>query len=269
MAGRERRKYSTRGVIPDGVLLFRNTERIILMVLTDLDSLRALFGKGGITLSEEQYARLVKYASLLVDWNSRMNLTAITDPAGIAEKHFFDSVYPFAMADILPEGVRLIDVGTGAGFPSCPLKIFRGDIELTLLDSLNKRINFLTELSDEIGLGARCIHGRAEELGRKPEHRGKYGAATARAVANLSALCEYCLPFVKTGGAFIALKGPDGAAELRAAENAVKVLGGEVERCEEYALPGGDGRSLIVIRKIRETPEKYPRNKGQMTKKPL
>ena len=239
------------------------------MKLTDYDSLRALFSKGGIEVSEEQYQLLSRYADLLTDWNSRMNLTAITDPEGIAEKHFYDSVYPFLSEDILPQGARLIDVGTGAGFPSCPLKIFRGDIRLTLLDSLNKRINFLNTLSGELSLGAECIHGRAEELGRRPGYRESFDAATARAVENLSALCEYCLPFVKVGGCFVALKGSDGKAELKAAQNAVKTLGGEVALCRDYTLPGGDGRCLIVIKKLRPTPEKYPRNKGQMTKRPL
>ena len=239
------------------------------MNLTDLDSLRALCAKGGISVTEEEYSRLVRYADLLTDWNSRMNLTAITDPEGIAEKHFYDSVYPFFAEDILPQGASLIDVGTGAGFPSCPLKVFRQDVKLTLLDSLNKRINFLNTLSEELDFGAECIHGRAEELGRAPGYREQFDAATARAVANLSALCEYCLPFVKVGGSFIALKGSDGASELKAAGNAVKVLGGEVTLCKEYALPNGDGRCLTVIKKIKATPEKYPRNKGQMTKKPL
>ena len=239
------------------------------MNLTDFDSLRALFAKGGISVTEKEYSRLACYADMLTDWNTRMNLTAITDPEGIAEKHFYDSVYPFFADDILPEGASLIDVGTGAGFPSCPLKVFRQDVKLTLLDSLNKRIGFLNALSEELDLGAECIHGRAEELGRAPGYREQFDAATARAVANLSALCEYCLPFVKTGGSFIALKGSDGASELKAARNAVKTLGGEVTLCKEYALPNGDGRCLTVIRKIAATPEKYPRNKGQMTKKPL
>ena len=210
-------------------------------------------------------------AELLTDRNSQINLTAITDPEGIAVKHFFDSAYPFLVlaADALPLGARLIDVGTGAGFPGCVLKILRGDISLTLLDSLNKRIVFLGELSAELGLGAECIHGRAEELGRTAEYREQYDVSTARAVANLTALCEYCLPFVRTGGAFVALKGSDGAAELKAAAGAVKTLGGETELCREYKLPNGDGRCLIVIRKVRPTPGKYPRNKGQMTKKPL
>ena len=239
------------------------------MTLTEYDKVRELFSQGSIDLSREQYERLDRYAQLLVDWNTRMNLTAITDPWGIAEKHFFDSIYPFYMAGIVPEGAKFIDVGTGAGFPSCPLKIMRGDISLTLLDSLNKRISFLTELSGELGLEAECIHGRAEELGRNAAYRERYDIAASRAVAKLSELCEYCLPFVKVGGAFAALKGSDGQAELKAAENAVKTLGGKLELCREYTLPNGDGRTLIVIRKVSFTPEKYPRNKGQMTRKPL
>ena len=239
------------------------------MNITDKEAFKKLFAGGGIEVTDEAYGRLSRYADMLVDWNGRMNLTAITDPEGIAEKHFFDSVYPFYMQDILPLGASLIDVGTGAGFPSCPLKIFRDDIRLTLLDSLNKRIGFLKALSDELGLGAECIHGRAEELGRTAGRRESYDAASARAVANLTALCEYCLPFVKVGGSFIALKGSDGTNELKAAANAIKTLGGEVSLCKEYSLPSGDGRCLIVIGKVRRTPEKYPRNKGQMTKKPL
>ena len=233
------------------------------------EELRELFSQGGIEVTDEAYSKLERYAGLLVDWNGRMNLTAITDPEGIAEKHFYDSVYPFFRKDLLPTGASLIDVGTGAGFPSCPLKIFRDDISLTLLDSLNKRIGFLTALSEELGLGAVCIHGRAEELGRDAGHRERYDAATARAVASLPMLCEYCLPFVKTGGSFIALKGSDGSKELASARNAVRILGGEVADCTDYTLPNGDSRCLIVIKKLRPTPEKYPRNKGQMTKKPL
>lgn len=227
-----------------------------------------LFTQGGMSVSGEQYNRLMKYSELLAEWNEKINLTAITDPEGISLKHFYDSVYPFTMIDI-PQGADLIDVGTGAGFPSCPLKIFRGDINLTLLDSLNKRIKFLQTLSDAVNLNASCVHGRAEDLGRDSNFREKYDIACARAVANLTELCEYCLPFVKTGGKFAALKGSDGLNELKEAENAVKILGGKVEKAEKYALPNGDGRTLIVIKKVTATPEKYPRNKGQMKKKRL
>lgn len=240
--------------------------------LISYEAMRELFYGGGMELTEEQYRQFSCYAELLCDWNERMNLTAITDPEGIAVKHFYDSVYPFTL---LPpkEGSRLIDVGTGAGFPSVPLKIMRRDIELTLLDSLNKRLNFLGEVSSQLGLGAELIHGRAEEQGRfikagNPLREG-FDIATARAVANLRELCEYCLPFIKVGGRFCALKGKTGEEELSEAGNALKTLGGEVELCKKYQLPGGDERVLIVIGKAKSTPQKYPRNAGQMKKKPL
>lgn len=239
------------------------------MNLTDKNTLTALFAVGGLSVTEVQYDALSVYADMLCAWNEKINLTAITDPEGIAEKHFFDSVFPFLSEGLVPKGASLIDVGTGAGFPSCPLKVFRPDVRLTLLDSLNKRINFLSELSDTLSLDADCIHGRAEELGRDEGYRECFDIATARAVANLSALCEYCLPFVRVGGAFIALKGSDGENELENAKNAIKILGGKTELCKNYTLPSGDGRCLIVIRKVSPTPDKYPRNKGQMTKKPL
>lgn len=228
----------------------------------------ALFVGCGISLTDAQLESFDLYAQLLTEWNEKINLTAITDAEGIEQKHFLDSVLPLGMLEI-PKDASVIDVGTGAGFPSCPMKIVRTDLHITLLDSLNKRISFLQALSDKLSLGADCIHGRAEELGRTGEHREKFDIATARAVANLSQLCEYCLPFVKIGGAFVALKGSGGREELEAAQNAIKMLGGKVEQCIDYSLPCGDGRTLIVIRKIAPAPEKYPRNKGQMTKKPL
>lgn len=228
----------------------------------------ALFENTGVEITDERFARLDRYAELLCEWNEKINLTAITDAQGIEEKHFYDSVVPFFMFD-LPKGVSVIDVGTGAGFPSCPLKIVRDDIRLTLLDSLNKRINFLKELSDSVSLSANCIHSRAEEDGKKSIYREKFDIATARAVASLPELCEYCLPFVKVGGLFVALKGSGGEEELENARNAIKTLGGRVEKSVSYTLPCGDGRTLILIRKISQTPTKYPRNRGQMTKKPL
>lgn len=226
-----------------------------------------LFAKGGMEVGEEMYRRFERYADLLVEWNEKINLTAITDPEGIAEKHFYDSVYPFVLA----EGGfgSMIDVGTGAGFPSVPLMIWQGGFRLTMLDSLNKRINFLNTVADELGLEAECIHGRAEEAGRKAELREQFDAATARAVANLRDLSEYCLPFVKVGGCFYALKGRDGEAELKEAGSAVKILGGEVADVKSYSLPSGDSRVLIVIRKVKPMDRKFPRNAGQMKKNPL
>ena len=240
-----------------------------MSMIIDKSYLKGLFEGCKINLNDDEISKFETYAQLLVQWNEKINLTAITQPEEICEKHFLDSVLPFELWGKLKKNAAVIDVGTGAGFPSCPLKICRSDVKLTLLDSLNKRINFLSLISDTLGLEAECIHGRAEELGQNPKFREQFDVATARAVANLSELCEYCLPFVKVGGHFVALKGQSGIQELENARNAVKTLGGEVSEVVEYKLPNGDGRTLIVIRKKAETPSKYPRNKGQMKKKPL
>lgn len=244
----------------------RRNERRVRSVTADREYYDRLFE--GLSIDDEKYERLRAYEKLLVDWNEKINLTAITEPDEVALKHFYDSVYPFTLVDV-PKGAKLIDVGTGAGFPSCPLKIFRDDIKLTLLDSLNKRITFLGALSESLSLGASCIHGRAEELGHNTQYREQFDIACARAVANLRELCEYCLPFVKVGGVFTALKGSAGRDELKEAQNAVRILGAEVAQLSDYTLPNGDARTLIVMKKIRPCPEKYPRNKGQMKKKLL
>jgi len=237
--------------------------------MLDLQFLSGIFKECDIELTTQQMEKFETYAKLLVEWNEKINLTAITEPDEISEKHFLDSVLPFYMWNSVKEGAKIIDVGTGAGFPSCPLKVMKNDLQLTLLDSLNKRINFLSTLSDELSLDAKCVHGRAEEMGNNTEFREKYDIATARAVANLRDLCEYCMPFVKVGGHFVALKGQSGLDEVKDAENAIKILGGVVEKTIEYNLPNGDGRVLVVIKKTSHTPAKYPRNKGQMKKKPL
>lgn len=225
-----------------------------------------IFNKESLAVSEEQYERFKTYAELLVEWNKKMNLTAITDSCGIAVKHFLDSVLPLKFLEV-PEGASLIDVGTGAGFPGLPLKIMRPDIMLTLLDSLNKRVNFLSEVCKALGLDAPCIHARAEEMGRNENYRDRYDFSAARAVAPMPVLTEYCLPYVKVGGTFAALKGRN--ENYKESENAVKILGGEISEVTEYSLPDGDGRVLICVRKIKETPAKYPRNSGQISKKSL
>lgn len=240
--------------------------------LIDYKSFSELFSSAGIEIDDKKYYLLSEYAEMLCEWNEKINLTAITDPEGITIKHFFDSIYPFVL--IPPnDGAALIDVGTGAGFPSIPLKICRPDISITLLDSLNKRVNFLKAVSDALDLGAECIHGRAEENARFIKNgnqmRGSFDVAAARAVANLRELCEYCLPFVKLGGSFYALKGKDGISEAKGAENAVKQLGGRIKEIKSYSLPNGDERVLIVIKKVHQTPQKYPRNSGQIKKNPL
>lgn len=216
-------------------------------------------------IDDDAYRRFCTYASELLEWNEKINLTAITDDEGIALKHFYDSVYPFTLFDV-PKGASVIDVGTGAGFPSCPLKIYRGDIKLTLLDSLNKRIRFLEELSQKCGFEAECIHARAEDGGKRADLREHFDIACARAVAPMYILAEYCLPFVKVGGAFLALKGSSGSEELEEAKESIKSLGGKTELVKEYTLPNGDGRTLIVIRKTAPTPAKYPRPKAKIIK---
>ena len=237
-------------------------------MLIEKSYFKVLISSMEIPVSDKQYDKLYKYAEMLIKWNKMVNLTAILSPEDISQKHFLDSVLPFYLFDVKKDA-KIIDVGTGAGFPSCPLKIFRDDIKVTLLDSLNKRINFLKTLSDELDLNAECIHGRAEELAHKENYREQFDMATARAVASLPMLCEYCLPFVKKGGYFIALKGGNSDDEIGASKSAIKELGGKIDKIIDYSLPNGDKRVLIAIKKISQTASKYPRNKGQITKKPL
>ena len=202
---------------------------------------------------------------MLKEWNEKINLTAITDDAEIAEKHFLDSVLPLTMVEI-PQNSSVIDVGTGAGFPSIPMKIMREDLSLTLLDSLEKRLNFLRELSNSLGYSNATVHARAEDGARDTEHREKYDIAVSRAVANLQKLSEYCLPYVKVGGMFIALKGSSGRQEVEDAQRAISLCGGEVTEVIDYTLPNSDGRTLVIITKVKPTPAKYPRNSAQIKK---
>lgn len=224
--------------------------------------------KAGLPLEQEQAERFSHYYELLLDWNTRMNLTAITDPGGVIVRHFIDSLLLTRMVEI-PENAQLADIGTGAGFPSVPVGIVRPDVKLLLVDSLNKRITFLKQLTAELGVRAECIHSRAEELGKKPEYRESCEVVTARAVAHLRELAEYCLPFVRPGGVFAAMKGPDLQQELEEAKKAIQLLGGQVEELKEYQLPDGSGRSLLLVRKISQTPTKYPRPSAKIAKSPL
>ena len=222
----------------------------------------------GVPFSQEQLDRFDTYGDLLTDWNTRMNLTAILEPQAMAVKHFLDSVLPLQVVEF-PQGASLIDVGTGAGFPAVPMKIVRPDLQVTLLDSLNKRVTFLKALCGELGLPCEAIHARAEEGGRQERLRERFDFATARAVAHLRELSEYCLPFVKVGGAFLALKGGDCQQELQEAAYAIRQLGGQVERVEHLELPLDNRRTVVVIRKRSQTPAKYPRPSAKIAKFPL
>ncbi len=222
----------------------------------------------GARIDDKGKERLKTYAEMLVAWNEKINLTTILDDEGIAVKHFIDS---FTILPQLKKGARLIDVGTGAGFPGIPLAIVRPDIQVTLVDSLRKKVDFLEEVIKELALtNIRAFHSRAEDFARLPKHREKYDVAVARAVALLPALLEYCLPFVKVGGQFIAMKGPDGANELSSAGKALSILGGTCEGTKTFTLPGTDmQRCLISVQKVQETPRNYPRKSGKPGKEPL
>lgn len=234
-------------------------------MLPDLQKCFDEFKKYGLDLTETQYEKFNKYAEFLVEYNKNVNLTSITEPQEILTKHFIDSILLEKYTDI-PHNMSLIDVGTGAGFPSLPLKIIRNDIKVTLLDSLAKRITFLEKLCILLEIDAEFIHGRAEDIARKPEYREKFDFSCARAVANLSVLSEYCIPFVKNGGYFLSMKGPN--ENISSSDNAIKILGGKVDRIIDYKLES-DSRKIIVVKKISQTPTKYPRNSGQIKKKSL
>ena len=219
-------------------------------------------------LKDDELNKFSEYANLLVEWNKKINLTAITDPENIAIKHFLDSISVFEVLKV-PKRARVIDVGSGAGFPGVPMKIVRQDIKITLLDSLNKRLLFLDELLYSLNLNGTIIHSRAEELSRKPEHREKYDVAISRAVASLNVLSEYCMPFVKVGGVFVAMKGSRISDELKDAKNAIDILGGEVDSVNKFYLPDGSQRNIIIIKKLKETATIYPRHGSKISKKAL
>lgn len=221
-----------------------------------------------IKLNEEQIQKFYTYMNLLIEWNEKINLTAITKPEEIILKHFVDCL---TISKYIETNSKLIDVGTGAGFPGIPLKIYRSDLKVTLVDSLNKRLNFLNEVINSLKLkNIETIHARAEELGRNKGYREKFDIATSRAVANLSTLSEYLLPFIKVGGKCICMKGADIDGELDNAKKAIEVLGGKVVGKEVFNLPQSDlGRSIIVIEKTKNTPGKFPRKPGTPAKEPI
>lgn len=221
-----------------------------------------------VTLDETALDRFDAYARLLAEWNEKINLTAITDPDGITIKHFADSLALFNYVDI-PNGAKCIDVGTGAGFPGVAMLIARPDLQVTLLDSTGKKLNVIADILSQLGLEAEILHARAEEAGRKAEYREKFDFATARAVANLRELSEYCLPFVKQGGSFISLKGAKADEEIAGAKKAIAVLGGKIEKANSFILEDAGERNIIIIRKNLQTPTKYPRQSAKIAKFPI
>lgn len=233
------------------------------LFLKDLEELQ-------ISLSEKQLIQFMSYYELLVEWNRVMNLTAITGFDEVMKKHFIDSLSLVKAYDVT-KSKTVIDIGTGAGFPGIPLKIAFPNFKITLLDSLNKRINFLNTVIDELGLEEiSTIHGRAEDFAKKGKLREQYDLCVSRAVANLSTLSEYCLPYVKLGGYFISYKSEKIMDEKTAAEHAISILGGKTENQISFLIPNSDiYRNLFVIRKEKETPDKFPRKAGLAAKEPL
>lgn len=221
-----------------------------------------------INLTNKQLNEFYTYMNLLIEWNKNINLTAITEPEEIIKKHFIDSL---TISKNIKKDSSIIDVGTGAGFPGIPLKIVREDINVVLLDALNKRLNFLNEVIKENKLeNIETVHFRAEEIGKNKKYREKYDIATSRAVAQLNILAEYLLPLVKIGGKCICMKGSNVEEELKNSKKAITLLGGEIEKIEEFILPDSDiKRNVIIIKKVNSTPAKYPRKPGTPAKEPI
>ncbi len=236
----------------------------------DKDLLINSFKKLNIKLTDKQVEQFNKYSQMLIETNKVMNLTSITDEDEVVTKHFADSVSLLKDFDI-EEGKTIIDVGCGAGFPSMPLKILKPNNKFTLVDSLNKRINFLSNVVNTLEIeNVELVHSRAEDLGQNPEYRENFDYGVARAVASLNVLCEYLLPFVKVGGKLIALKGKNYENEIEESEKAIKLLGGEISEVKSVKIPNTDIIHYIVfINKISNTPKSYPRKAGKVTKKPI
>ena len=225
----------------------------------------------GIALNDNQLRQFERYYTLLVEWNEKINLTAITERHEVYLKHFYDSIMTVLHLPLNQESVTLCDVGAGAGFPSIPMKIVRPNLEVTIVDSLQKRIHFLEQLVEELELeGVHCVHGRAEEVGQNPQYREQFDLVTARAVAALNVLSEYCLPLVKPKGYFLALKSQKADQELSDAQNAITLLGGQFISQSVRILPQEEAeRSFILIQKVTSTPVKYPRKAGKPAKQPI
>lgn len=224
----------------------------------------------GITLTDKQKKQFETYFRLLVEWNEKINLTAITDREEVYLKHFYDSIAPILQGYIDNSPLSILDIGAGAGFPSIPMKILYPEIDITIIDSLNKRINFLNILANELELsGVHFFHGRAEDFGQDKVFRAKFDIVTARAVARMQVLAELTIPFLKVNGRLIALKAAAAEEELISAEKALKTLFSQVTVNKNYKLPNGDDRNITIVSKKKETPNKYPRKAGTPNKKPL
>lgn len=234
--------------------------------MIDQNRLEAKAAGYGMALTGMQLDLLARYATILVEYNQKINLTAITDPQGIEDKHFIDSLLFAAQPEVAGS---MVDVGCGAGFPGVVTKIYRPELRLSLMEPTGKRVEFLRYVCGELGLeGVEFAKERAEEAARK-QWRERFDLASARAVAAMPALCEYCLPLVKVGGSFIAMKGASAAAELEQANGALQKLGGEYTETRSFQLPGGDSRNLLICKKISQTSTVYPRNGGKIAKAPL
>ena len=241
----------------------------------DLASFQAGLQDLKIVVSDEQMENFLRFYELLVETNKTMNLTAITDFESVVEKHFLDSLSLVCLGEpvlsVLENDALVLDLGTGGGFPGIPLKIVYPEVQMILADSVKKRLGFVDKVITELGLEeAKTVHGRAEELGVLPDYREKFALCVSRAVAHISVLSEYCLPFVKKGGCFVAYKTDSIEEEIRGAKRGISILGGKIEKIAHFTLPNSDiHRSLVLIRKIKPTPKKYPRRPGVPKKEPM
>ena len=238
--------------------------------MSNIDILKKGIEDFGLEANEKVLSDFQKYKELLVEWNQKMNLTGIEDEKEVFIKHFLDSISAVTKGYI-QNGMSLIDVGTGAGFPGMPLRICLPELKVTLLDSLNKRINFLQEVSSKLSIDdIEFIHGRAEDFGKNEDYREKHDIATARAVAGLPVLMEFCVPFIKVGGYFVCLKGPNANLELEESKKAMEVLGVEYIEKIDVKLPESDlNHNILIFKKVKNTPSKYPRKAGKVSKNPI
>lgn len=234
------------------------------------DILNEASNNEGLKFDQKKYDQFMLYKDLIKEWNEKINLTAIKEDEAIVKKHFIDSMKVFKF-DQLKNAKNVIDIGTGGGFPGIPMKIIKPEVNIVLLDSLNKRIIFLDEVIKRLDLkNIKAIHGRAEDFAQQKQYREKFDVAVSRAVANLTVLSEYCIPYVKVGGYFVAMKGPAVEEEIKASKNAIRMLGGQIEHIEKVQIEGSDlNHNLVIIKKVSQTHTKYPRKAGMVTKVPL